>query len=100
MTVPARTVEHQPGRRALTVERAAEDVSEFERIVPHSDVDTACTRMRMHPRTLIRRYRLLGRAVYPGLWYAEHQRRRIAADVATITPATVDELLDFAEVIR
>ena len=62
----------------VTVERAQADIDEFEFFLSFGmGIEAACERLGMHPRTIYRRYTLLGRTDWPaGLAKAADYRGR------------------------
>ncbi len=80
------------------VERAHDDVAEFEFIIDGSpaacsagEALAACQRLQLHPRALARRYKLIGRRVPAGVWgacrrIAEHRTTSYLRDWLRIDP--------------
>lgn len=50
---------------------ADEGIAEFEMISGHTDTLTACRRVGVHPRTVVRWYKRMGKPVPAGLYGAE-----------------------------
>lgn len=63
------------GQPRLTPERAQADIDEFEFLLSFGmGIDAACMRLGLHPRTISRRYQLLGLPCPDGLRAAAERR--------------------------